>query len=528
MNALLEKVNGVIYPQIAQLINLYSVQYVNTGDRVKDGIIIVLLNGTISLILSVLYNVISITYKKHYMRRMMGDQTTLNIEEIMPNYTLETVMQYKHEMKFLVDNGGIHNSTFSFSSRTPTTSTSSAFAYFDVDNVLMWAKKQNKLSDLSSTTNTKLSYYYKLNKNDENHNLQFDTRSVPNVFVPVKKYYNVHQNTFEYIFMVGTTLYSQNSNELENICQEIYKFYRELNLQMYKESSRRMYELNSNLELVYKGNISENIVFDKIHFDEKSHILEWLDKFQQKTMYPKSLCMTNKLGILLYGPAGTGKTGCISAIANKLHRDILIINSLNLLGEEGKSKFEKILKEQEKTCVIVLDEFDYILHNNKHVVEQPSEINYGEMLLFSEGEERKNILEMMKNNKKDKSTGIIDTPFILKLLDGMGNDDDRIIIATTNHPEKINKLFLRPGRFDIKLKLGFCSLDMFVNIVNCMYPEVHAMLESDTVDQTIRKLLERNITPLVLINTMVVSKSIDNLLDLLNSLPHEDEYKGSV
>ena len=81
------------------------------------------------------------------------------------------------------------------------------------------------------------------------------------------------------------------------------------------------------------------LVRDKIYFDEKSHILEWLDKFQQKTMYPKSLCMTNKLGILLYGPAGTGKTGCISAIANKLHRDILIINSLNLLGEEGKSKF---------------------------------------------------------------------------------------------------------------------------------------------------------------------------------------------
>jgi hypothetical protein len=138
---------------------------------------------------------------------------------------------------------------------------------------------------------------------------------------------------------------------------------------------------------------------------------------------------------------------------------------------------------------------------------------------------------MMKNNKKDKSTGIIDTPFILKLLDGIGNDEDRIIIATTNHPEKINKLFLRPGRFDVKLKLGFCSLDMFINIVNCMYPEVHAMLDddkSDPMERQILKLLKRNITPLVLINTMVVSKSFDDLLHSLELLPHEDEYRGSV
>jgi DNA replication protein DnaC len=526
MNVLLEKVNGVIYPQITQLINLYSVQYINTGDRVKDGIIIVLLNGVISLILSALYNVISIIYKKHYMRQM-GDQM-MNIDEIMAEYPLDKVIQYKHEMKIYSECGGVNNNTLCF---TPSTQYSlSSRLYLDCDNVLMWAKEQHKLSDLYSTTNTKINYYFKLNKNDMNHSLQVEHGSLSNVFVPIKKYYNIHKNTFEYIFLVGTTIYSQSSNELDKLCHEIYVFYKELKMSLVQSKNNIIYEINSNLELVNKGKISENIVFDKIHFDEKPHILEWLDKFQQKTMYPKSLCMTNKLGILLYGPAGTGKTGCISAIANKLNRNILIINSLNLFGEDGKSKFEQLLKEHEKTCVIVLDEFDYILHNNKPMDQTP-EINYGEMLLFSEGEERKNILEMMKSNKKDKSTGIIDTPFILKLLDGIGNDEDRIIIATTNHPEKINKLFLRPGRFDVKLKLGFCSLDMFINIVNCMYPEVHAMLDDDkseTLERKIRKLLKRNITPLVLINTMVVSKSFDDLLHSLDLLPHEDDYRGSV
>lgn len=525
MNVLLEKVNGVIYPQIAQLINLYSVQYVNTGDRVKDGIIIVLLNGTISLILSGLYNMITILYKKYYLTRFLE---YMNIEEIVSENSLEKVMAYKHEIKISSEFDGISNVSLN------ETDTRSEYVCLDVINILTWAKEQNILKNYHSTNNTKLRYLYYVN--NKGNNLRIDYGFITNLFVPIKKYYNNQKKEFEYIFLVGTTIYSQSSIELENLCNEIYKFHKERNLHLNSSKSNNIFEVNSKLEMVNKGKISENIVFDKIHFDEKKLILEWLDKFQKKTLYPKSLCMTNKLGILLYGPPGTGKTGCISAIANKLNRNILIINSLDLFGEDGKSKFEKLLKDNEKTCVIVLDEFDYILNNNKHVVDQTPEINYGEMLLFSEGEERKNILEMIKNNKKDKSSGIIDTPFILKLLDGIGNDDDRIIIATTNNPEKINKLFLRPGRFDLKLKLGFCSIEMFVNIVKCMYPEVEDICNNpdesiefmSEIELQIRKLLKRNITPLVLINHLVVSKSIDNLLDLLELLPHEDEYKGSA
>jgi hypothetical protein len=108
MNVILEKVNGVIYPQITQLINLYSVQYINTGDRVKDGIIIVLLNGIISLILSALYNVISIIYKKYYLTRLVE---YMNIEEIISENSLEKVIAYKHEIKISGEFDGISNVT---------------------------------------------------------------------------------------------------------------------------------------------------------------------------------------------------------------------------------------------------------------------------------------------------------------------------------------------------------------------------------------------------------------------------------
>ncbi len=43
---------------------------------------------------------------------------------------------------------------------------------------------------------------------------------------------------------------------------------------------------------------------------------------------------------------------------------------------------------------------------------------------------------------------------ILTQLDGIYDDVDRIILATTNNLDKISKPMLRPGRFDLKLELG--------------------------------------------------------------------------
>jgi hypothetical protein len=511
MNAIIEKVNGIIYPQMMQLINLYSVQYINTGDRVKDGIITVLFNGTVSLLLSALYQIISINYKQY---KIIQNKDAMDVAEIVAEHTLEKVIQYKHELELYGQNGGLQNTGLASAIRIT----------FDVSNVLMWAKEKSGLIHLHS--NSKLKYYCKATENTQLKDtvLYPEGTSIQGIFVPIKKYYNKKTNEYEYIFLVGTTIYSQSSVELEIICNDIYLYYKELRLNSGKQPNNNIYAVNDKFEAVVRGKISGNIVFDKMHFDEKKQVLEWLDKFQHKTLYPAGLCMTNKLGILLYGPPGTGKTGCISAIANKLNRHILIINSLVFFGDEGKSNFEQLLKRHEKTCVIVLDEFDYILNDTKSTT-QLSDINYNDMLLFAEGDERKNILEMIKNTKKDKTTGMIDTPFILKLLDGIGNDEDRIIIATTNHPEKINKLFLRPGRFDVKVKLGFCSIEMFVHIVHCMYPEIQTIFDSmPEKHMQICKLLKRNITPLVLINHLVVSESLDHLLYLLQLLPHEDEY----
>ena len=128
---------------------------------------------------------------------------------------------------------------------------------------------------------------------------------------------------------------------------------------------------------------------------------------------------------------------------------------------------------------------------------------------------------MIDDCKKRESNGMIDVRFILELLDGISDDNDRIIIATTNNPEKINPLFLRPGRFDVILKLGYCSFQMFQDIVKTTYCNLEESFFEKNRER-ISSILSLNITPLVLINKLVVSTDIEELLNTLENLSQKE------
>lgn len=43
---------------------------------------------------------------------------------------------------------------------------------------------------------------------------------------------------------------------------------------------------------------------------------------------------------------------------------------------------------------------------------------------------------------------------LLNVLDGVGSQEGRVVIMTTNKPEKLDSALIRPGRVDFKLHLG--------------------------------------------------------------------------
>jgi hypothetical protein len=264
-----------------------------------------------------------------------------------------------------------------------------------------------------------------------------------------------------------------------------------------------------------KGTVSSRKTFDTLFYDQKPQLLRLLEKFKTQTLYPDTISMDNKLGILLYGPPGTGKTGTISAIANYLQRDIMIVNFAELTKS---SDVDGLLKEEYcKKYIYVFEEFDCILdvmaQGNMSLEEPTEKTDWASLLAVAEKEERQKILEMMRETvKKTKKPDRIDLGYLLQKLDGIEDNNDRIIIATTNHPEKINPALLRPGRFDLKLCLGNCSAQMIEDILTNFFKG------GDDLRLQIAKagIPAGKWSPLQVINTAIVCETLEKTLEALS------------
>jgi SpoVK/Ycf46/Vps4 family AAA+-type ATPase len=94
------------------------------------------------------------------------------------------------------------------------------------------------------------------------------------------------------------------------------------------------------------------------------------------------------------------------------------------------------------------------------------------------------------SNDKGKSNDRLNLGFFLNLIDGVLETPGRILILSTNHPEKLDRALVRPGRIDIKVHLEKCSKDMIRDILNHYY-ENDERVEESILDG----LFDKDITP---------------------------------
>jgi hypothetical protein len=267
------------------------------------------------------------------------------------------------------------------------------------------------------------------------------------------------------------------------------------------------------IALVKVGKVSPKKTFDSLFYPQKAALIHLLEKFKAQALYPAHMPMDNKLGILLYGPPGTGKTGTITAIANILEKSIIVVNFIQITKCK---QLDDIMKpELFKDHLFVFDEFDCILDAlGKGMGGGGSDkSDWGSMLMAAEGDERKEILKMMREGKTYSAESQIDMAYLLQKLDGLVSAEDRVIVATTNNPDKINPALLRPGRFDLKLCLGNCVGSMAADILEHYYG-------AGTVREAVLKagLPDGALSPLELMNRAMQAPSVEDLLADLKAI----------
>lgn len=207
------------------------------------------------------------------------------------------------------------------------------------------------------------------------------------------------------------------------------------------------------------------------------------------------------LGILLYGPAGTGKTTVIKGIANLLKRNVLIVDMrfITTLKELRDIIMNTDTRDYRKT-VFVFEEFDCV----QNVIAKRDTINDSKKEDDEEivlREEYKTLTRALAECKTDQAIKNIQDSIasvktkieerknritidgMLTLLDGVDEQRGRVIIATTNYPDRIDSALLREGRFDLKIHLKELESTEIRELFSYMFSE----RKEEIMQKTFRK-----------------------------------------
>jgi len=215
-------------------------------------------------------------------------------------------------------------------------------------------------------------------------------------------------------------------------------------------------------------------------------------------------------GYLLHGPPGTGKTSLIKAISThtKRHMHYLMLNNVEndtqlfeLLG--GINYTQTILIIEDIDCMTKIIESRDATKDN--VKDDPEKMTKHELK------------EKIKKKMGLKEPTKLTLSGLLNAIDGIFNNNGRIMIMTSNHPELLDAALIRPGRIDRKLLFDLCDAYQIKKIFQLMYDTEPSQLQLEKL-ATIKehKYSPAEITSLFLKYRNKPETALENLDELDN------------
>ncbi|RWR82439.1 protein HYPER-SENSITIVITY-RELATED 4-like protein [Cinnamomum micranthum f. kanehirae] len=248
-------------------------------------------------------------------------------------------------------------------------------------------------------------------------------------------------------------------------------------------------------------NLMHPATFETLAMDPelKRAIMEDLKRFVERRESYRTAGRAWKRGYLLYGPPGTGKSSLIAAMANFLKFDVY---DLELTDIGCNSDFRKLLLGTANRSIVVIEDIDCTAELGKR-------------------RRRRGGLRSVGTRKDNQVT----LSGLLNFVDGLWSScgDERIIIFTTNHKDRLDPALLRPGRMDMHIHMSYLKSNAF-NILSSNYLGI----DDHKFFKEISQLLEKvEVTPAQVAEELMKSNDPDvalrGLIQFLKEKGREDD-----
>ncbi|KAK8710394.1 hypothetical protein V6N13_145718 [Hibiscus sabdariffa] len=174
----------------------------------------------------------------------------------------------------------------------------------------------------------------------------------------------------------------------------------------------------------------------------KKFIMKDLDSFVERKEFFESVGRAWKRGYLLYGPPGTGKSSLVAAIANYMRYNVY---DLQFQSVRSDSELRRILTSTTNRSILIIEDIDC-----------STKVSHDRTKGRENCEEEEDEDELIRQTGADPGVTLSG---LLNFIDGLWSScgNERIIIFTTNHKEKLDPALLRPGRIDVHIHMGYCT-----------------------------------------------------------------------